>query len=492
MIFRDLIEISLGNLWRMKLRSTLTISGVVIAIAAFVAMLSFGAGMNQLINAEFDTLGLFTTMHVYPGETSKADSTADSTALRPLDSGAIAALQRIPGVRLAYPYETYDVTVTVRDTTIETNAQALPTAAVQTRFFSDLAAGERFTEDTGSQCLVTTDLLEKLGLSDAAADSLLGETLIVSVDVVSLDSAMSRLLYRGDLDSLRAKFSELRFDSLMHPAYQRRALNRELGLALARFMDGYLNARERVSDTLIIAGVMNSGLGRGRVRPLIAPVATGRRLAAAGFSGGQIELMTALAGGKLFASGQSDSAGEFSRVTLDLDPATPVGSIGDSVKALGFTYFSYIEEFEQIQRIFLYFNLALGMVGIIALTTASLGIVNTMVMSITERRREIGVIKSLGADESDIRRLFLVESSLIGLLGAGGGLLFGWLISRIASLVAKAFMLREGAPEMELFALPLWLIFAALALGTIVALAAGYIPSSRAARVDPVAALRND
>ena len=132
------------------------------------------------------------------------------------------------------------------------------------------------------------------------------------------------------------------------------------------------------------------------------------------------------------------------------------------------------------------------MIGLIALITASLGIVNTMVMSITERRREIGVLKSLGADELDIRWLFLVESGVIGVLGTTAGILCGWTITRIVSAIAQAYMRNQGIPPMDLFALPAWLISISLAVGIGVSVIAGFYPAARAARVDPVEALRND
>ena len=141
---------------------------------------------------------------------------------------------------------------------------------------------------------------------------------------------------------------------------------------------------------------------------------------------------------------------------------------------------------------FLYFDLALGVVGLIALITASLGIVNTMVMSITERRKEIGVLKSLGADEMDIRWLFLVESGVIGMIGTMGGIFFGWVITRVVSAIAQGYMRSEGIPEMDLFSLPLWLLMIAFSVGVGVSLLAGFYPAARAARVDPVEALRNE
>jgi len=131
-------------------------------------------------------------------------------------------------------------------------------------------------------------------------------------------------------------------------------------------------------------------------------------------------------------------------------------------------------------------------VGLIALTVASLGIINTMVMSITERRREIGVLRSLGADQTDIKLLFLIESAMIGSIGAIIGILFGWSITRLISLIVQHYMEREGIDPIEMFALPLWLVVTAFLFGLLVSLVAGYYPASRAAKVDPVQALRGE
>ena len=486
MTARDLAEISLGNLWRMKLRSALTISGVLIAIAAFVAMLSFGAGMQERVSEQFDDLGLLHTMHVYPGDEKPA---TDSLPTIPLDAAAITMLAAIPGVRLAYPFDRFSVTVDFRDTTFRTTAQALPVAAVQTKLFSQVVAGENFASDTAGTAIITRRLLRDLGIDEP--DSVIGDTLVIAVKVVSLDSALTRLVFYGNLDSLKRKIKEIDLDSLRHGDYRRRLFNRELGDGIGRFLDGFLNARTTVSDTLVIGSVIKRTRRRARSRPLIVPIATGRRLSAAGFSGGAPDLMAALAAGE-FMSGGAGGDKTFSQATIDLDPGSPYAPIRDSVEALGFETFSYAEEFEEIRQIFMYFNMALGMIGLIALVTSSLGIINTMLMSIVERRREIGVIKSLGADEREIRLLFLFESGMIGMIGAVGGIIVGWLISRVGSFIAQTYMEREGVPPIDLFTVPPWLIIAALLIGLVVSLAAGYYPAARAARVDPVAALRNE
>ena len=128
----------------------------------------------------------------------------------------------------------------------------------------------------------------------------------------------------------------------------------------------------------------------------------------------------------------------------------------------------------------------------IALVTAALGIVNTMVMSIIERRREIGVIKSLGAGEGEIRLMFIAESGVIGMTGSVIGIICGWTVTRIISIIAKTVMERREMPVFELFALPLWLILLTICFGLGISLVAGFYPASRAARIDPVEALRSE
>jgi len=254
-----------------------------------------------------------------------------------------------------------------------------------------------------------------------------------------------------------------------------------------------LNARKTITDTLTICGVIQAEqLGRFRIEPIIIPFKTGERFSTSGFSGNPTDLLAAMSSGNLFSSPNDPSEKSFSQATINFDPTVIYTTIKDSIEAQGYRTFSFAAEFEQIQRAFVYLNMALGAVGLLALFTASLGIVNTMAMSNLERKREIGILKSLGADEGEIRVLFLVESGIIGFIGSTIGILLGWVITRIVTIFAHIYMRNQGIPEVELFAFPLWLIFGALAIGIGVAVVAGLYPASRAARVDPVEALRNN
>ncbi len=503
MTFRDYVVVSTGNLRRLKLRTFLTASGVLIAIGAFVAMLSFGAGNQENVEREFNKLGLFTTMQVYPKQRGEQRNmpggrppgregrqAAEEPAGPKLDDVALDRFAHIPGVNLVYPYDPFTVDVAMRDTIVPSKAQALPSAALRTKLFSEMIAGVPFGSDRSDSVVISEELMKEFGFG--SADSVLGRSLVLSVRVSTLDSGLAHILVdRGE--TLLDRAERIHFDSLFNSRYRSRVIRDEAGEVLRRFMNGFMNSRQLLTDTLTVCGIRKGArLGRTRGEEVIVPVETARRLSKGGLGGSPTDMYAALSSGAVFSQPDDPAGKTYSQVTIDFDPKVPYKTIRDSVEAMGYRTFSFAAEFEEIQRFFLYFDLGLGVLGLIALLTASLGIVNTMVMSITERRREIGVLKSLGADDADIRILFLVESGVIGTIGTLGGIFAGWVVTRIISAVARAYMQNQGMPPMEVFSLPPWLFLLALGVGVGVSVLAGYYPASRAARVDPVEALRND
>jgi len=559
MTISDYIIVSTGNLWRMKLRAFLTISGVVIAIAAFVSMVSFGAGMQKNINEQFAKLGLLSTLQVYP---ARVNDISDTTKHPILNQSALDSLSSISGVLLAFPYDAFSVSISIADTQFNTEAQALSVVALGTKQFSELKSGQIFESDSSKQVIITSEITDHLDIENH--DSLIGQNVIITAKLNSVDSGLAFVLdFRRDdtltpgnaiewdslinadqideitlasldslieeeylnrvsitsLDSLR-DWSQLRsfivssLDSLINDEYLQlvrtesfdSVINRdnlynlvssELKGAISRFLDGYMNNLVIVSDTLTICGILKGQQhGRTSIEPVILPVITAMKYGSGNISDNPSNMLSALQGGTLFSSNDINTdAKSYSKITLKLDQNVLHKNVIESVEAMGFRAFSFVEQFEEIQKFFFYFNMGLGLVGLIALVTASLSIINTMVMSIMERRREIGVLKSLGADEKDIRLLFLVESGLIGSIGAVLGIIFGWLITRLATVIAKAYMAKEGIgdiEELEFFDFPVWLILAAFLFGLLISLAAGLYPASRAARVDPVEALRSE
>ena len=131
--------------------------------------------------------------------------------------------------------------------------------------------------------------------------------------------------------------------------------------------------------------------------------------------------------------------------------------------------------------------------GSLALAVATLGIINTLVMAILERRHEIGIMKALGASDGDIKMIFFVEAGSMGIFGGALGVGMGWMIGRLINLGTNFYLKQQFEIRPENFwYVPLWLALFALVFSVLVSLGAGLYPASRAARLDPVQALRHD
>ena len=124
----------------------------------------------------------------------------------------------------------------------------------------------------------------------------------------------------------------------------------------------------------------------------------------------------------------------YQTLTVRAGAAAFTQDVEDRIKALGFSAFSVNDALQGAKRGFLILDIILSLIGSIALIVSSLGIVNTMVMSILERTREIGVMKAIGGSDGDVRRIFLIEASAIGILGGIAGVAIGrrWAASSIS------------------------------------------------------------
>ena len=111
---------------------------------------------------------------------------------------------------------------------------------------------------------------------------------------------------------------------------------------------------------------------------------------------------------------------------------------------------------------------------------------------ILERYKEIGIMKAVGASDGDVKKIFLFESGAIGFLGGLLGLTLGWLVSMLINQIVNYFLAKQGVPYMDYFSFRWWLTSGAIVFSILISLAAGIYPTMRAARVDPVVALRHD
>jgi ABC-type lipoprotein release transport system permease subunit len=173
------------------------------------------------------------------------------------------------------------------------------------------------------------------------------------------------------------------------------------------------------------------------------------------------------------------------------------GSLGDAaalvewLRGQGYEVESLEMILDMANRGIIILKTMLGSVGGLALLVASIGIANTMIMAVYERTKEIGILKAVGASPRQIRRLFVIESSLIGLLGGVVGTILGWLLGKGLNWLILQILAWQDVPmEGTFFIVSWWLVAGALAFATLVGLLAGLYPAARAARLAPLEALR--
>jgi ABC-type antimicrobial peptide transport system permease subunit len=147
-------------------------------------------------------------------------------------------------------------------------------------------------------------------------------------------------------------------------------------------------------------------------------------------------------------------------------------------------------EIKQQLGIFNILGAVLGGIGGIALVVAAVGVVNTMIMSILERTREIGVMRAVGARRGTVSLLFTFEAALLGFFGGVVGLLVGYGAVLVANPLINNQLSSNNIGSSNIITLPLWLILGVVALTTVIGILAGLYPARRAARLDPVEALR--
>jgi putative ABC transport system permease protein len=185
----------------------------------------------------------------------------------------------------------------------------------------------------------------------------------------------------------------------------------------------------------------------------------------------------------------SDSP-SYTSLSVRVGNPNQVPAIEDAIKKMGFSAFSIVDATRSMRQFFAVLDGFLAIFGSLALAVASIGIVNTLVMAILERRREIGIMKALGASDADVRGLFFAEAGAMGLVGGAVGVTLGWALGRLINFAMNIYLERQHFPPAEIWSVPLWLVLSAIAFSIVVSLLSGLYPAARAARLDPVQALR--
>ena len=175
-----------------------------------------------------------------------------------------------------------------------------------------------------------------------------------------------------------------------------------------------------------------------------------------------------------------------------VDDMDHVTEVQEAINNLGYQANSSMEWLEQAQEQTDMIQAVLGGIGAVSLFVAAIGIANTMMMSIYERTKEIGVLKVLGCALGDIRTMFLMEAGFIGFMGGTLGLGLSYGVSYLVNRFLGAGLLGMGMGTGDISRIPLWLSGAAVVFAVIIGMLAGLFPALRAMKLSPLAAIRNE
>lgn len=451
--------LALGGLWRRPLRALLTVLGVTIAAGALYSMVGFALGLQRQAEAPFEKLDLLKNIEVWaksngspnedpddpdsPGFDEEEEETPqDAEADEPeeeklvLDDELLAEIQEMPDVAVAYPQFRMG-NVEVRHGEKKQRCMAVGAPREVGLIGSGvelLVAGQFFDLGGGEpQVLLSEPLVERLGLG--SAEAAVGKT-------VTLEASG---LARRDDEAYEYQTQEL--DATIVGVYQ----------------------------------PPQPAIGP-LARTILLPVDIMKDIPGVAFGMG---------GHRRGGSGMPQHG--YARAVVRVERPSDLIRVETRLKEMGLGTKTTVGRLEELRTFFVFLDVLLAAVGTVALVVAALGIINTLLMAVLERYQEIGTYKAVGASDGDVVVLFLTEAVLLGFFGGLGGLALGRAVSWAIEFGINIYARQQGVEApLNFFGFPLWLSLATVAFATLIAILAGVWPALRAARIDPIRALRGE
>jgi putative ABC transport system permease protein len=462
----DLTELALRNLRESLLRNSLTTVGISVGVASLVAMLSLGIGLQQLFSRRLAKSGLFDTVLVTSRRDLRGMGREEERSgpmpgeSRILDEAARLEIEHLPNVVEAYPDIRFITELRYEDKPHLTMIAALPSSAKSNDAFDGMQ-GSFFSSDTAAEVI----------LQKSFAEELLGKTPGRGVDETNVADLAKPLLGK----ELTMRYAQRATSTAPSPPSADAANPADAGLAAVAYSVVSREQKLRIVGVADLDPESMRGPTRGKV---FLPLQLAESL--------HVMQPTDLREISRAASDQP----AYSSISARVKNPAQVQAVEDSIKKMGFSTFSILDASRGLQQVFRVLYAFLGIFGSLALIVASIGIVNTLVMAILERRREIGIMKAIGASDGDVKKLFFAEAGAMGIFGGIVGVVLGWAIGQVINLGTNVYLKRQGFPPEHFWAVPVWLVAFAIIFAFLVSLVSGLYPAGRAARLDPVQALR--
>jgi putative ABC transport system permease protein len=452
----DLIRMAMKNLWRRKLRTFLTILGVIIGTASIIIMISLGLAMTQNYTNEISKMGSLNVINVYPnyggGYYDMPVGGIGDNSGTTLDDEAVSRMALIPGVEAITPVlEAYYKFVSGRYAAHISIKGIRP--EVMEAFDFKLQEGRLLQEGDTLSMVFGGYIPRSFYDTRASRGGYWGWGMQEQEALV--DVLNDRMVMTSDYN-----YGE-RPQPGQDPNKKKPKLYKVNGVGLleeGNYENDYyaymsIYELQKIVEETNRAQQNQPGMGRGR---------------------------------------QNQQG--YQRVMVKVSDFQQVKEISQQIRDMGYQTHSLTDILDSVQEQYGQLQAILGGIGAVSLLVAAIGITNTMIMSIYERTKEIGIMKVIGAALSDIRRLFLLESSLIGLLGGIFGLGFSFLISYVLNTSGMSLLggYGMGGPDTKMSVIPIWLVGYTLIFTTLVGILSGFYPARRAMKLSALEAIRTE
>lgn len=426
----DLIRMGVKNLWRRKLRTFLTILGVIIGASSIIVMLSLGFGMSASFEAQVAQRGDLTTINV---RKEWADPSMPAKKQIQLNSASVLEFKNLPNVLAVSPVlEVYG-------------------KLINGKYQSELSI-EGIDPDSMESFGFVAEEGRLLNKSD-------GLSVVFGYEVANTFH-----------DSKSTVWKEITID----PMKDRMAISIE-----DEFTESGQENKNPKQYKIKPAGILNEGNWQTNYK-IFVPI-------------NELEKIVKEKEKNQNRSGKRDMRTGYDQVNIKVSDMDSVEQVQNVIKEMGYEAYSLTDELKASKEQALVIQAVLGGIGAISLFVAAIGITNTMVMSIYERTKEIGVMKVIGASIKDIKRLFLFESALIGLTGGLFGVGLSYAISFLMNSFGGEFIQMMGTGgDSKISIIPIWLSLAALAFSALIGIASGYFPARRAMNLSALEAIKTE
>ena len=445
MKFLDLLRMSSGNLWKRKVRTILTVLGVVIGVASIVVMVSLGLGLSKSLMEQYESYGSLTQIEV-----NEPWNDSSSEEVKRLDQKLIDEIQSMEHVESVYPvistqalakYGSYECYLQIqgvpaeafREMNIKVGQGRLPGEDQTLTFFYGCEVLQNFYNPKGN------------GMGGPPDIDLMKDPIFIIFDMDAYYAA-GTTDENGQTQKPPKKYLIETCGVEATPGEDEWS---QYGWQTYCDIDQLMAELKKIFKNKVIPGQPSTKTGKPYKEVY------------------------------------------YNRLLVNVDSMDNVVALQKSLTDMGYNAHSQAEWVESQQKTMGYIQAVLGGIGAVSLFVAAIGITNTMMMSIYERTKEIGVMKVLGCDLRNIRSLFLMEAGFIGFIGGVIGLILSFILSVIINKVAanaNEYMATSGGISY----IPIWLVFLSLVFAVMVGMVAGFFPARRAMRLSPLAAIRNE